>query len=117
MKPDLYRRERRRLRADALLIERHIDRETRRRIWRMARIVGFTSLSRAVRAESIVAVWRRLFSGDPGWFDVLLPAARRRDRKAHNRRAQQQRMAAHQQRERARQDVAAALTLIPEPGL
>lgn len=97
MKPDLYRLQRRRLRADLLLIERGVNRETRRRIWRLAALEGFTSLSRAIRDESLIEVWRRVFFGDPGWFDLGCRRAGRRARKAHSRRAQRERMARHRE--------------------
>lgn len=109
MKCDPYRRERRRLRADALLVARKVDREARRRLWRGAR-KPFSSLSRALRTSGLV-------SDAPGvgmpflWFQVFpwhkTPAVIawgraicRQERKRSNRRQQRERMTAHQRRMR-----------------
>jgi hypothetical protein len=104
---DLYRRERRRLRADAVLIARRVDRETRRRIWRVVRLVGFTSLSRAVRSQPD-EVREQVFPGWPLWLSVAAYGRfQRQERRRVNRRKQRDRMAAHQARARA-----ADLTLV-----
>ena len=106
VKPDPYRRERRRLRADAVLIARRIDRETRRRIWRAARR-PFTSLSRALESSGVVSdtagvgmpfLWFQVF---PGWDKTPETIAWgralcRKGRKAQRRREQRDRMAEHQ---------------------
>ncbi len=107
MARDLYRRERRRLRADRLLIARKVDRETRRRIWRLARVMdgGFTSLSRLVDLFEDLGLPRTLnlrhqvFPAWPKTPEVIAwgRAVCRVARKAHNRQAQRERMAAHQE--------------------
>lgn len=89
---DLYRGERRRRRADALLIARKVDRATRRRIWSTVR---FTTLSRALLGE-VPELWLQVFGVRRGW----TKADERRAREAASRRAQRERMARHQQRAR-----------------
>lgn len=97
MKPDRYRRERRRLRADWDLIKRGASRETRRRIWRLVRVrhaqlARPTCLSRAVLYVA-PELWDQIFPGRKrGWTS----ADARRARKTAHRRAQRERMARHQ---------------------
>lgn len=116
MKPDRYRRERRRQRADRLLIARKVDRETRRRIWRGVRLrerLGRqTCLSRAVLFVSVDLLVQVFPGWKPGWSS----ANGRCIRKARNRRAQRERMAAHQACERARIALAADLERQEERG-